>query len=167
MAKAKRLNRPEKIRRYMQANPKAKNKDIALHFGTTYANVYSVRRRLKPNAVTPKEVMHAPMPEPDKDAMRGRLMERFRLLSVTSSPTRLQGRLHTTSNPVLAADTVNHPPHYKVGGIETIDFIEAKGLDYNLGNVVKYVTRADHKGNKLQDLQKAKWYLDRAIEKTA
>ena len=60
-------------------------------------------------------------------------------------------------------DAVNHPPHYTIGGIETIDFIEAKGLDYNLGNVVKYVARADHKGNKLQDLEKARWYLDRAI----
>jgi len=67
----------------------------------------------------------------------------------------------------LRADVVNHPPHYKVGGIETIDFIEAKGLDYNLGNVVKYVTRADHKGNKLQDLEKARWYLDRAISNHA
>ena len=63
----------------------------------------------------------------------------------------------------LRADEVNHPPHYTVGGIETIDFIEAKGLDYNLGNVVKYVSRADQKGNKLQDLEKARWYLERAI----
>ena len=63
----------------------------------------------------------------------------------------------------LQADEVNHPPHYTVGGIETIDFIEAKGLDYNLGNVVKYVSRADQKGNKLQDLEKARWYLERAI----
>ena len=63
----------------------------------------------------------------------------------------------------LRADEVNNPPHYTVGGIETIDFIEAKGLDYNLGNVVKYVSRADQKGNKLQDLEKARWYLDRAI----
>jgi len=60
-------------------------------------------------------------------------------------------------------DLVNHPPHYKVGGIETIDFIESKELGYNLGNVVKYITRADHKGNKLQDLQKAQWYLSREI----
>lgn len=60
-------------------------------------------------------------------------------------------------------DPVNHPPHYKVGGIETIDFIEAKGLGYNLGNVVKYLTRADHKGNKVQDLEKARWYLEREI----
>jgi len=61
------------------------------------------------------------------------------------------------------ADPVNHPEHYKTGGIETIDFIEAKNLGYNLGNVVKYITRADHKGNKLQDLQKAAWYLNREI----
>jgi hypothetical protein len=63
----------------------------------------------------------------------------------------------------MQADPVNHPEHYKTGGIETIDFIEAKSLGYNLGNVVKYITRADHKGNKLQDLQKAAWYLNREI----
>lgn len=60
-------------------------------------------------------------------------------------------------------DNVNHPAHYKVGGIETIDFIEAKGLNYNLGNVVKYVTRAGHKQDRLEDLRKAKWYLEREI----
>jgi hypothetical protein len=62
-----------------------------------------------------------------------------------------------------AADLVNHPAHYKVGGIETIDFIEAKGLNYNTGNAVKYITRADHKGNRKQDLEKAVWYLNREI----
>lgn len=60
-------------------------------------------------------------------------------------------------------DPVNHPAHYKAGGIETIDFIEAKGLNYNLGNVIKYITRADHKGNRRQDLEKAMWYLKREI----
>ena len=63
----------------------------------------------------------------------------------------------------MESDPVNQPAHYKVGGIETIDFIEAKQLNYNLGNVVKYVTRADHKGNRLEDLEKARWYLDREI----
>ena len=61
-------------------------------------------------------------------------------------------------------DPVNHPPHYKAGGIETIDFIEAKRLGYHLGNVVKYISRAQHKGG-MQDLLKAQWYLNRAIEK--
>lgn len=60
-------------------------------------------------------------------------------------------------------DPVNHPTHYKVGGIETIDFIEAKQLNYNMGNAVKYISRADHKGNKKQDLEKAVWYLNREI----
>ena len=63
----------------------------------------------------------------------------------------------------MEPDPVNHPEHYKTGGIETIDFIEAKSLGYNLGNVVKYITRSDHKGDKLQDLQKAAWYLNREI----
>ena len=66
----------------------------------------------------------------------------------------------------MQADPVNHPEHYKVGGIETIDFIEGKNLGYNLGNAVKYISRADHKGNRLQDLQKAQWYLNREIAKS-
>lgn len=63
-----------------------------------------------------------------------------------------------------ADDMVNSPPHYTAGGIETIDFIEAKELNYHLGNVVKYITRSGHKGNKLEDLEKAQWYLNRAID---
>ena len=62
-------------------------------------------------------------------------------------------------------DPVNNPAHYTAGGIETIDFIEAKSLGYNLGNVVKYITRADHKGNRSEDLLKARWYLNREIAK--
>ena len=61
-------------------------------------------------------------------------------------------------------DAVNQPAHYTDGGIETIDFIEAKGLGFNLGNAVKYISRAGKKGNRLQDLQKAQWYLAREIK---
>ena len=60
---------------------------------------------------------------------------------------------------------MNHPPHYKAGGIETIDFIEAKRLGYHLGNVVKYVVRSDLKGSPVEDLKKARWYLQREIER--
>jgi len=67
---------------------------------------------------------------------------------------------------ITIEDPVNQPSHYKVGGIETIDFIEGKNLGYNLGNAVKYISRADHKGNRLQDLQKAAWYLSREIAKS-
>lgn len=59
---------------------------------------------------------------------------------------------------------VHSPSHYTRGGIETIDFIEAKGLGFHLGNVVKYVSRAGFKQDaKIQDLEKAMWYLNREI----
>lgn len=61
--------------------------------------------------------------------------------------------------------TVNHPPHYNQGRIEVIEAIEDWKLGFNLGNCVKYVARADHKGNRDQDLQKALWYLKREIER--
>jgi hypothetical protein len=62
------------------------------------------------------------------------------------------------------ADPVNHPLHYKAGGFETIDFIEAKDLNYRLGNVIKYVSRAGKKdSDPVQDLEKAAWYLQREI----
>lgn len=63
------------------------------------------------------------------------------------------------------ADRVNNPPHYNTGKIETITFIEDKDLNYRLGNVVKYVTRAGKKvgSDPVEDLKKARWYLDREI----
>lgn len=70
------------------------------------------------------------------------------------------------------ADNVNHPQHYTSGKIEVIDFIEDKKLNFHLGNVVKYVARCGLKKSKgrsiddkaLEDLKKAKWYLDREIQ---
>jgi len=64
-------------------------------------------------------------------------------------------------------DQVNNPAHYTDGGIQTIDFIEAKGLNFHLGNVVKYISRAGKKGDNLEDLLKAQWYLNREIERNA
>ena len=68
-------------------------------------------------------------------------------------------------------DMINHPQHYTLGKIEVIDFIEDKGLNFNLGNVVKYVARAGHKKSSgksvdakaLEDLKKARWYIEREI----
>lgn len=63
-------------------------------------------------------------------------------------------------------DAVNHPAHYTDGGIETIDFIEAKRLPYHLGNAVKYISRAGKKDpdKTIQDLEKAIWYIGRYID---
>ena len=62
-------------------------------------------------------------------------------------------------------DTVNHPSHYTYGTIEVIDYIEDKGFNYNLGNAIKYVSRAGHKFNAIEDLQKAVWYINREISR--
>jgi len=63
-----------------------------------------------------------------------------------------------------ATDVVNKPIHYTTGGVETLDFIEAKDLNYRLGNVVKYVVRAGKKHtDPVEDLKKARFYLDREI----
>ncbi len=60
-------------------------------------------------------------------------------------------------------EMVDHPQHYKSGGLEAIDVIEAFGLNFALGNTVKYILRAGKKGDTLEDLKKSRWYLDREI----
>ncbi len=64
-------------------------------------------------------------------------------------------------------NNIDHPDHYTFSSIEVIDAIEAWDLGFHLGNVVKYVARAEHKGTPLEDLKKARWYLDRAIKRRA
>jgi hypothetical protein len=62
-------------------------------------------------------------------------------------------------------EKINHPQHY--GGdntYEAIKVIEHYSLDFHLGNVLKYILRADKKGNELEDLKKAQWYLNRKID---
>lgn len=61
-------------------------------------------------------------------------------------------------------DPIDRPAHYTYSDIEPIDAIEAWELGFHLGNVVKYIARAGRKGSEIQDLKKARWYLDRAIK---
>ena len=65
-------------------------------------------------------------------------------------------------------DNVNHPSHYKQGGIETIDYLQAKltheeFVGYLKGNILKYMSRANLK-NGAEDYKKAQWYLNKLIE---
>lgn len=63
------------------------------------------------------------------------------------------------------SDPVNHPSHYKShpSGVECIAIIEH--MNFCLGNAMKYIWRADEKGNSIEDLQKARWYVDREIQR--
>jgi hypothetical protein len=66
----------------------------------------------------------------------------------------------------LVGDLVNHPPHYTFGKYEVIDVLQ-DWFPTNplLWQVAKYIARADHKGNPVQDLEKAKFYLEREIKR--
>ena len=139
-----------RIRKFMLKNPKATAKQIADAVGVGVAYVYAVQH--KQRAQRAKEAT--------------KLVAEWREVKSLKKPQDWKTVATILSNtPAQHTDNVNHPAHYKTGGIETIDFIEAKGLNYRLGNVVKYITRADHKGDRLENLKKAQWYLNREIDK--
>ena len=62
-------------------------------------------------------------------------------------------------------EMVNHPDHYQGNRFEVIDIIEDYELGFHLGNAIKYILRADKKGNTKQDLKKALWYIQREIDR--
>lgn len=65
----------------------------------------------------------------------------------------------------VKVDLVNSPPHYQGNRFEVIDIIDDFGLTFNTGNAIKYILRAEKKGNKKQDLLKAIWYLEHELNK--
>ncbi len=68
--------------------------------------------------------------------------------------------------PFELSDPVNRPSHYMDGKIEVIEYIEDKKLGFCLGNAIKYISRAGKKdpSKTIEDLKKAKWYIDRRIK---
>lgn len=64
-------------------------------------------------------------------------------------------------------EKVNHPEHYNKGKIEVIDYIEDQDMNFNLGNAIKYISRAGlkNKSTTVEDLEKAKWYIQREIDR--
>ena len=148
-------------RDYLLKHRDATTKAVIRATGVSAKTVYSVRWKLKQDEKDPVK------DKANWERTKTLIHPNPRLIGSEDAVARPKARLATSADfPItefIMPDPVNHPSHYTTGGIETIDFIEAKSLNYNLGNAVKYITRADHKGNRLQDLQKAKWYLEREI----
>jgi hypothetical protein len=148
-------------RDYLLKHRDATTKAVIRATGVSAKTVYSVRWKLKQDEKDPVK------DKANWERTKTLIQPNPRLIGSEDAVARPKARLATSADfPItefIMPDPVNHPSHYTTGGIETIDFIEAKSLNYNLGNAVKYITRADHKGNRLQDLQKAKWYLEREI----
>lgn len=144
-----------KIEKYLRTHLDANPKFVAEKFKRSLSYVYVVKTRIR------KEL--AEQAKKNKSSTIEELMPK----TVADRVKALKALRALEEANAKAVDNVNHPPHYKVGGIETIDFIEAKKLNYNLGNAVKYITRADHKGNRNEDLQKALWYINRELGRKA
>jgi hypothetical protein len=146
----------QNIRDYFTKNPGKTVSEVAKAMGVTYQIAYMTKRN-----------MDKKMSELAYQIGKGKTpKQEWRTVHVATSNNSIEAAI-AKELPVTMeepkADPVNHPAHYKYGGIETIDFIEAKELNYNMGNAVKYITRADHKGNRKQDLEKAIWYLKREL----
>ena len=157
----RKLTLTEKARRYYEKFPDAKHAEVASATGIDIKHLYVIKNKLKATGRLPTTPA-VPLTTITTDESFKALLEQVRIKSPPLA------KVHEQVKEIISAtpDSVNHPAHYTAGGIETIDFIEAKKLNYNLGNVIKYLTRADHKGNKLEDLRKAQWYLTREINST-
>jgi hypothetical protein len=173
---AKKQTKTQRINALLASNPELTAKEIAKKLGVAPNLVHQVKYQAKKNSEFVSKVFARakmrPTPERSDDPKVIAAEDKYidAVESLYKKPTRLLESVRKMKTTLDALDKikdrpdpVNHPPHYKAGGVETIDFIEAKDLNYRLGNVVKYVTRAGKKGDPIEDLKKARWYLDREI----
>lgn len=139
-------------------------KDVAEKLKTSTSYVYVVRSEMKKSDPEVKSKTILSTTNKPISSYERLLRDSVTMSSSERPRIRMQASPSTNVVKPYEADMVNHPPHYTAGGIETIDFIEAKKLGYNLGNVVKYVSRSALKGDQLENLKKAQWYLNREIK---
>lgn len=160
------MNKSKQVLAYIAKNPRAKPKEVAEACGVKLHTVYNITYTARKSASTLPLTTLAFNVGKGKVSSNAEIRDRLATLPMVRTHP-VTGKLLMQGGADIVTkhhtDMVNEPPHYKTGGIETIDFIEAKKLDYNLGNAVKYITRADHKGDKHEDLCKARWYINRAI----
>ena len=161
------MSKAKQIREMLKAG--GDTKDIAKKLKVKPAYVHTINWQMK-NAKPKKAKVKEPVNLRDK--LKGYIEHSNHLQDVERTKQRQIDWTDIFEKPrwgnsnlftVDVDEAVNSPKHYVQGGIETIDFIEAKKLGYNLGNVVKYVSRAEYKGRQIEDLKKARWYLDREI----
>ena len=141
----KKLSMSEKIRRYIAAHPNAKPREVAIALEVKPSLVYQVKYAKKSPSPTLKEI--------NIDAVHKKDVPHKTWSTLTV----------TTSDTPIKPDLVNQPPHYTAGGIETIDFLQAKltrdeFIGYLKGNVLKYGSRLGKKGDTEIDAGKMAWY---------
>jgi hypothetical protein len=150
-----------KIRAYIKLNPNAKPSTVAEYLGIPASVVYSTAWRDKK--------LGAPKRRYTKKA---KVSEVVQTIPEGTWKTVAVAASNTLEEPKIEVDMVNSPPHYKVGGIEVIDFIQAKLTTeefrgYLQGNVLKYSSRVGYKGDASEDLAKLVWYANKLQETLA
>jgi len=147
-----------KVRAFLKLHPNAKPATVAKDLGIKPSIVHSTLWRDNRYGAPKRKYKTR-----DKDA--------WETVAVATSNTSFASRLVelpiTMEEP--KEDMVNHPPHYKVGGIEVIDFIKAKLTPeefrgYLKGNVLKYTSRVGYKDDAKQDIGKMVWYATKLQE---
>ena len=135
----------KRIRAYIKQHPTARPAHVAKELGVNPQAVYSVRY------------------EENKKKNQVKKAKPVWVSRAFTSNSSIVEKLDAGANGTSAVDMVNHPPHYKVGGIETIQFIKAKlskeeYVGYLRGNVLKYASRLGAKSNAPEDAGKMAWY---------
>ena len=159
-----------KVRGYRKLHPQATAMEVAKELGIAVSVVHSTMWRDKKFG-TPKRTYKKQAKtfvlNPQQVAAMQKIPEgKWTPIAMVSSNTSMELPI-TMEEPKV--DVVNHPPHYKIGGIEVIDFIKAKLTPeefrgYLKGNVLKYTSRAGHKDDVTQDIGKLVWYANKLQE---
>jgi hypothetical protein len=186
----KKLTTADKIRRYMAAHPTARPKQIAEALGVRVEYVHVLRSTDKRKNAPKKLIIHAgealvaqkmgvPLDEYAKQKMNLMKKPKEKRSPLDTMPKagisieEVAKRKIADELPITMEepkhDPVNHPAHYKVGGIETIDYIKAKLTPeeyrgYLKGNLLKYSSRIGHKGAAQVDAGKAGWYANALVQ---
>lgn len=158
-----------KVKAYIAKHPNAKAQAVADACKVSVAHVYAIIHRMKKakalplTGITPKQASDLAFKVSQGRAKkRGRPPVRMQTVAVGVSDTSILTRMAT------AADDVNHPEHYTFGGIETIDYMQAKSTKEEFTGhlrltALKYLSRANNKGDAVKDLKKAQWYLNKLV----
>lgn len=161
----------KKVLAYIAKHPSAKPQQVATACKCNIGYVYTIISKAKAKAkslpltgITPKQASDVAFKASQGRAkLRGRPPMRMRTVAMFTSDKPLSRMVDTN-----AKDDVNHPEHYTFGGIETIDYMEAKSSKEEFTGhlrltALKYLSRANNKGDAVKDLKKAQWYLNKLV----
>lgn len=151
----------KKVLAYIAKHPSAKPQQVATACKCNIGYVYTIISKAKAKAKTESDLAFKASQGHAK--LRGRPPMRMRTVAMFTSDKPV-GRMIDTN----AKDDVNHPEHYTFGGIETIDYMEAKSSKEEFTGhlrltALKYLSRANNKGDAIKDLKKAQWYLNKLV----